>query len=96
MEPGIDVVTSKLLRQSNRIGVDFLLADLDSGHIALDIADLTEVADTRTRNQERARYIYLTILRLLPHVKPDPEEHARINERLAQLKKRLVDAGLFK
>jgi hypothetical protein len=93
MDRGIDMVTSRLLRQSNQIGVDFLLADLETGHTFLDIADLTEAAETHSRNHERAREVYFTVLRLLPRVAPDPDEKDRLQQRLAQLRKRLEDAG---
>ena len=93
MDNGLDTVTSRLLRQSNQIGVDFLLTDLETGHTFLDIADLTEAPQTYSRNHERAREAYFTVLRLLPRVTPDTDEKDRIQQRLAQLRKRLEDAG---
>lgn len=93
MGPRIDAMTARLLRQSNRIGVDFLLTDLDTAHTFLDIADVTEAVRTHSHNHERARGIYLTVQRLLPRVVPEAEEQMRLDEKLSQLKKRLEDAG---
>lgn len=93
MDSDLDMVTSRLLRQSNQIGVDFLLADVETGHTFLDIADVTDADGTRSRNRERARHVYWTIRRLLPRVTPEAEDQDRLDERLALLKKRLEDAG---
>jgi len=83
----------QIMAESNRIGVQFLLADLEVGITFLDVAKVTRVDATRRRNLRSARAAYETVLRLLPRVMPSEEEQKQLNERLAELKSRLSAAG---
>jgi hypothetical protein len=85
--------TAQLLEQSHRIGVQFLLTDLAAAATFLDVADVTGQEDTRTRNREKARYVYETVLRLMPKVVPSDEERTALEQGLAELKLRLIATG---
>ncbi|HEY1646975.1 MAG TPA: hypothetical protein VGF96_03260 [Terracidiphilus sp.] len=83
----------EILTQSNRIGVQFLLADLKMALTFLDVALITATGETHTRNLDHARRVYETVLRLLCRVVPSAEESAELAVRIAELKRRLQDAG---
>ncbi len=85
--------TSQLIQQSHRIGVEFLLIDLDTAHTFLDVADATSSHETRTRNRENARIAYDAVLRLLPRLALTDEQRAVLDAKIAELKDRLNAAG---
>ena len=85
--------TAQLLEQSQRIGVQFLLADLAAALTFLDVAEVTKWEGTRDRNRQNARAVYDTVLRLLPKLSPSGDERAVLELRLAELKSRLIDLG---
>ncbi|HEV2273769.1 MAG TPA: hypothetical protein VGR96_06355 [Acidobacteriaceae bacterium] len=93
MRPFFDERTSNLIEQSNRIGVQFLLADLNTGLTFTQVASVTESAVGRTRNFDKALEVYRTVTRLLPRVLPSPDEQLQIQTRLGDLKCRLEQAG---
>lgn len=85
--------TSNLIEQSNRIGVEFLLADLNTGLTFLQVAQVTSFPAGRARNFDKALEVYRTVTRLLPRVVPLPEEQMKIQSMLEDLKNQLEDAG---
>ena len=85
--------TAQLLEDSHRIGVQFLLADLATALTFLDVSQVTELEESRKRNLERARYVYDTVMRLMPKVAPSTEERALLDDKLAELRRRLVATG---
>ncbi len=86
--------TLQLIQQSHRIGVEFLLVDLDTGLTFLDVADATSSDETRTRNRQNARIAYDAVLRLLARLAPTTEERSVLDAKIAALKNRL-DAADF-
>ena len=84
---------SSLIEQSNRIGIEFLLADLNTGLTFLQIAHVTTSAAGRVRNFEKALEVYRTVERLLPRVVPAADEQLKIQTMLGELRSRLLDAG---
>jgi len=87
------ISTAQLLEQSHRIGVQFLLADLAAALTFLDVAEVTELEESRTRNRQKARYVYDTVIRLMPKVATSNEERAALEDRVAELKRRLIATG---
>ena len=85
--------TAQLLEESHRIGVQFLLADLTTAFTFLDVSEVTEIEESRKRNLEKARYVYDTVMRLMPKVEPSNEERAELEDNLAELRRRLVATG---
>jgi hypothetical protein len=85
--------TAQLLEESHRIGVQFLLADLATAFTFLDVSEVTEIEESRKRNLEKARYVYDTVMRLMPKVEPSNEERAELEDNLAELRRRLVATG---
>lgn len=89
----MDQRTSKLLLQSNRIGVSFLLTEIESADTFLDIADTTALPDSADRNRRHAFKAYMTVRQLLPRVVLEVEEEADINHKLDLIRQRLIEAG---
>ena len=85
--------TAKLLEQSHRIGVQFLLADLATALTFLDVSEVTGLEESRLRNLQNARHVYDTVIRLMPKVAPSHGERAVLEDRLAELKRRLIATG---
>jgi len=82
--------TEKLLEQSHRIGVQFLLADLNTALTFLDVSEVTGLEESRRRNRQNARHVYDTVVRLVPKVAASIEEHAAMDVKLAVLKRSLI------
>jgi hypothetical protein len=85
--------TKQVVEQSQRTGVQFLLADLAIGLTFLDVAAETQSEDTRTRNRQNARSAYDTVLRLLPRLSPSDTEQLALLSGLRELKDRLIAHG---
>jgi hypothetical protein len=85
--------TAQLLEQSHRIGMQFLLADLATAMTFLDVSRVTGLEESRLRNLQNARHVYDTVIRLMPKVEPSHEERAVLEDRLAELKRRLIASG---
>lgn len=82
------------MEQTLRVCVQFLLTDINAAHTFLDIAEFTDSADTRKRNQEHALTAYQTVLRLLPRIFPSDDELSALREKLQILEARLLGLGL--
>jgi hypothetical protein len=85
--------TGQILQEAQRIGVQFLLADLATGMTFLDLSEVTRLEESRSRNRRNARCVYDTVMRLLPRICPSDCESAALSDRLAELKRRLIAIG---
>ncbi|HLY40114.1 MAG TPA: hypothetical protein VKR52_02825 [Terracidiphilus sp.] len=86
----------QIVEETNRAGVQFLLADLVAALTFLDVADVTDDENTRTRNRHHARLAYETVLKLLPRISPSDEERPELESKLEDLKNRLLALGYLK
>jgi len=78
---------------SNRAGVEFLLVDLDTALIFMDVAATSEVQETVDRNHTNAHNAYNTVLHLLQNLKPDAEQRSALDGKMNLLKARLEAVG---
>jgi hypothetical protein len=83
------------MEDSQRIGAEFLIADVKVALTFLNVAENTQSEDTRRRNREHAHYGYHTVLRLLPRLSPSAAEWETLQAGLATLKGRLMALGLL-
>jgi hypothetical protein len=90
----MDQRTTRLLEESNQVGIAFLLTDLKTIATLLNISDVAADEGTCQRNLLQARKGYRAILRHFPRVKPSPEERLEMEDRIAAIKLRLENAGL--
>jgi hypothetical protein len=95
MEQGATLMpsTSQIVEQSQRIGIQFLFADLTVAHTFLDVAEVTQSEQSRKRNRMNARTAYEMVLHFLPRVSPSDEEYSALEDKLRKLKERLVALG---
>ena len=56
--------SKRLIDQTNRIGIDFLLSDLNTGLTFLQVAHVTGSPANRSRSFDRAYEVYRTVTRL--------------------------------
>lgn len=87
--------TRLIVEESNRVGVQFLLADLATAVTFLNVADVTQSVESRNRNHQNALSAYQTVMRLLPRVAPSADERDELNGKLDALKSRLAAIGLI-
>lgn len=85
---------SRLMDETNRIGVQYLLVDVQTGLTFLDVADTTEHPENRARNLQNALKVYLTVQRLSSQVTPSVGEKMELGCRMEELKLRLNKAGI--
>lgn len=83
----------QVMAESNRVGVQFLVAEIEIALTFLEVADVTRQEDVRNRNRENARVAYDTVLKLLPKVSPSECERSTLEAKLEELKKRLLALG---
>jgi hypothetical protein len=85
--------SSRLIEQTNQLGIDFLLTDLDLGLTFLQVARVTHFAESRSRNFDKAYRVYRTVMHLLPRVHPPPDVRLALEKKLEDLKNHLEEAG---
>lgn len=82
-----------LLQMSNRVGIQFLLTEADTGLTFLEVAETTSIAGSRERNLTNAREAYITVVRLLDRVEPTREEMDFLAKKMAELRDGLIATG---
>ena len=90
---GMIKTNRRIVQESHRVAVQFLVAELNVALTFLDVARTTEFEETRIRNEQNARTAYFTVIRLLPRVDPTDEELPGLKSILAHLKDRLHALG---
>lgn len=84
---------SRLREDSNKIGIDFLLTELDTAFTFLSVADTTSSSETRDRNRRNAFDAYRTVLRMRPRVVMGSPQKVEFQDKVSDLKRRLEDLG---
>lgn len=85
--------STDIIHESHRAGVQFLMTELQTGMVFLEVAETTKKVENRQRNVQNARTAYDCVVRLLPRVDPLPSERLDIELGLDRLKKRLIKNG---
>lgn len=78
---------------AKRLGADFLVADLTTALLFMDVAHHATTPEKIRRNHEKAYAAYETVLGLLQKLSPNPAQQKEIDDKLALLEKRLTAAG---
>ena len=81
------------LTELEHTGAEFLITDIDTAMVFLEVAETSKTAETVTRNRDNARRAYDIVLHLLTTAKLNEVERETINTKLALLKERLEAAG---
>jgi hypothetical protein len=84
---------ARLRDESNKIGVDFLLTELDTAFTFLEVADTTASAETRLRNRTNALKAYGMARGMEPRVIMEPGQKLEFERKVATLRKRLQELG---
>jgi hypothetical protein len=87
------IFTSDLMRQTNQVGVRFLIAELDAGLTFVAVAGSATLPGGRDRNLRSAGEVYRVVLRLLPRVQPAPDDKLELRSKMAELRQGLISAG---
>lgn len=87
--------TRQVMEESNRVGVQFLLADIAAALTFLNVAEVTQSESSRKRNCGNALRAYQTVLRLRLKVAPSEAEQSELTKRLEELKNRLEAFGIL-
>jgi hypothetical protein len=85
--------TRQIVEESNRLGVQFLIADLSVALTFLDVAETTRSEEVRKRNRDNARTAYDAVQRFLGRLSPSKEEQTELDARLSTLRSRLRGLG---
>lgn len=85
---------SRLLDETNRIGVQYLLVEVQTGLTFLNVADTTELPENRARNLQNALKAYQSVQRMLSQVTLLPEEKLALDSAMEELRSRLNKAGV--
>jgi len=85
---------TRLHNESNKIGTEFLLTELDTAFTFLAVAETTSSNETRDRNRRNALEAYKSALRMQTKVVMEPRQKSSFNQKMADLKKRLEELGL--
>ena len=85
---------SRLREESNKVGAEFLVVELDTGLTFLDVAETTSSEESRIRNRKNAEIAYKTALRMAPRVMLVAAQKEAVNQRIAALKSRLEKHGI--
>ena len=83
-----------VLEESNRAGMGFLLTELDTALTFLGVAEATRDRDTAVRNRDNARVAYECVLRYQGPVHFQEEEKVSFENKLAEVKRALIAAGV--
>lgn len=81
---------ARLHEDSNKAGVEFLMAELDTAMTFLDVAETTSSEENRSRNCGNARIAYETVMRMRERVLLDGGQSQALDQKLADVRKRLA------
>ena len=84
---------TELQERTNAVTLEMLQIDADMALTLLDLADTTRSAESRMRRRKSARKAYLSILRLLPNLAINDQQRAAMEQRLGNLRRRLLRAA---
>lgn len=82
-----------LLEQSNQAGIGFLLTELETALVFLNVAETTRSEEAATRNRGNARVAYESVLRYQGRVHFEKHEKVPFDDKVALVKQGLVAAG---
>ncbi|UWZ83190.1 hypothetical protein [Occallatibacter riparius] len=82
------------IAESNEIGVDLLITDCGMALTLLDLAETTDVLESRSRRIGEAHHAYNTIVHFLERLSPTVEQGEELHKGLEKLKARLQTAGV--
>ena len=82
-----------ILPEFSNVGLEFLETELALANTFLDVAGITRSSRLKAQSLEGAEKAYRTVLRLLPRLALASERRVQIEQRSAQLEKRLRGAG---
>jgi len=85
---------TRLHEESNKIGSEFLMTEVDTAFTFLALAETTSSPETRERNRRNACEAYKTALRLQTKIVMEPRRKSEFRQKIKDLKKRLVELGL--
>jgi len=89
----LDAKHSELREQTNRIGIDFLFAELEMALTFLQVGESSDSQESRHRNFEKALEGYRTVLHFLPRVVPSTDQQAQLQLQMEKVKHRLEEGG---
>jgi hypothetical protein len=79
----------QVIQESHEAGVQFLYTELETGNTFMDVAEVTNLDETRIRTRQNAIRAYQTVIRLMKRMVLSHEDTAELRARLAQLKRRI-------
>lgn len=84
---------TRLHEESNDIGAEFLLTELETAFTFLAVAQTTSSSETRERNRNNAFEAYKTVIRMQSKIVMEPRRKTDFRQRVADLRKRLQEFG---
>lgn len=86
---------SDLLRQSNQVGIQFLLTEIRTGLTLLHMARTAATEESRDQNFIHSRKAYASALRLQSRVTLNREDKLELEARMTELRDALTAAGYW-
>lgn len=84
---------TRLHEESNKIGVEFLLTEVETAFTFLAVAETTSSPETRERNRNNAFEAYKTVIRMQSKIVMEPNRKSDFRQKVADLRKRLQEFG---
>lgn len=84
---------TRLHEESNKIGVEFLLTEVETAFTFLAVAETTSSPETRERNRNNAFEAYKTVIRMQSKIVMEPNRKSDFRQKVADLRKRLQEIG---
>ena len=85
---------SDLLNDSNRAGINFVLTELETAMTFLSVAETTRNQDSAARNHDNARTAYESAIHYQGRLRFGEDEKKTFEDKLAELKRALLAAGV--
>ena len=83
----------RLHEESNKIGAEFLMTELETAFTFLAVAETTVSAETRERNRKNAYEAYKTAARMQTRIIMEPRRKDVFQQKIKDLKRRLEGLG---